>query len=263
MTARATRPGGGPILHHGSVTGFDRDLFASFAPDERALLAWVAPQVDAAMIDEIAVADYGEHLLEFRAELTELVHSPWLPDELPWNPGEVLALMRSQTPAGRRDHIRQLFSCLLLVRAATAQAGPVDSLAPLVDSAWQLGEPARGLAIRFLAWCRLNLPGDWRDDPSSPMFLTLALLLLSAGTTESPALAALLVEELDLVLADADLPWRRRPRSPLFARRTGDSGASRRLWSALVTRCLVDNAAVTDPGLKELGRALGGDTAAT
>jgi len=36
------------------VTGFDRDLFASFAPDERALLAWVAPQLDATMIEEIA-----------------------------------------------------------------------------------------------------------------------------------------------------------------------------------------------------------------
>jgi hypothetical protein len=61
------------------VTGFDRDLFASFAADERALLAWVAPQLDAATIEEIAAADYGEHIPEFRGELTELVHSPWLP----------------------------------------------------------------------------------------------------------------------------------------------------------------------------------------
>src|SRR5699024_3573495 len=101
--------------------------------------------------------------------------------------------------------------------------------------------------VRFLARCRLNLPGDWRDEPSSPMFLTLAVLLLSADRATSAALAALLVGELDTVLNDPDLPWRRRPRSPLFARHDGGSGDTRRLWSALITRCLVDDPAVGDP----------------
>jgi hypothetical protein len=74
------------------VTGSDRDLFAFFAPNERALLAWVAPQLDAAAIEEIATADYGVDVPEYRRALTELVHSPWLPDDLIGNPGEVLAL---------------------------------------------------------------------------------------------------------------------------------------------------------------------------
>jgi hypothetical protein len=241
------------------VTGSDRELFASFGPNERALLAWVAPQLDAAAIEEIAAADYGVDVPEYRRALTELVHSPWLPDDLIGNPGEVLALTRWTTPASRRDHLKRLFACTLLVRAVTADGIPVDSLAPLVDSAWELGEPARAAAVRYLAWCRLNLPGDWRDDPSSVMFLTLAVLLLSAETAVSAALAARLVEELGAVLADPDLPWRRRPRSPLFARGT-DSASTRRLWSALMTRCLVDNPAVADPRLTALGRALGGDT---
>lgn len=176
----------------------------------------VAPQLDAAALDEIAMADYGAHVQEYRRELTELVHSPWLPDELTWNPGEVLALTRRTRPARRRDHIQRLFACTFLVRAVTDGGNPVDSAGPLVDSAWELGEPARGLAVRFLAWCRLNLPGDWRDDPSSVMFLTLAVLLLSAETAVSAALAAILVEELDVVLGDPELPWRRRPGSPLF-----------------------------------------------
>lgn len=247
--------------HHRSVTGFDRDLFASFAPDERALLRWVAPQLDAAALDEIAVADYGADVREHRRELVELVHSPWLPDDLPWHPGEVLALTRWTTPVSRRGHLQRLFACVFLVRAVTNADDPVDSLAPLVDSAWELGEPARGLAVRFLAWCRLNLPGDWRDESSSAMFLTLAVLLLSAETAASAALAATLVEELDAVLADPELPWRRRPGSPLFTRRTSGSGDTRRLWSALATRCLVDNPAVVDPRLTALGRALSGDTA--
>jgi hypothetical protein len=244
------------------VTGSDRDLFASFAPDERALLAWVAPQMDAAAIEEIAMADYGADVPENRRALTELVHSPWLPDDLNWNPGEVLALTRWMTPASRRDHLKRLFACTLLVRAVTADGNPVDSLAPLVDSAWELGEPARDAAVRFLAWCRLNLPGDWRDEPSLPMFLTLAVLLLSAETAVSAALAALLVEELDAVLTDPELPWRRRPRSPLFTRGDTGSASTRRLWSDLVARCLVDNPAVVDPRLTVLGRALGGAAAA-
>jgi len=251
----------GSRLHHRRVAGSDRDLFASFGPNERALLAWVAPQLDAAAIEAIAAADYGVDVPANRRALTELVHSPWLPDDLIGNPGEVLALTRWTTPAGRRDHLQRLFACTLLVRAVTADGNPVDSLAPLVDSAWELGEPARKAAVRFLAWCRLNLPGDWRDDPSSPMFLTLALLLLSAEAAAAAALAALLVEELDAVLTDPELPWRRRPRSPLFTRRDTDAATTRRLWSALMTRCLVDNPAVVDPRLTALGRALGGDTA--
>ena len=245
--------------HHRSVTC--SDLLASFAPDERALLAWVAPQLDAAAIEEIAKADYGFDVPGYRRALTDLVHSPWLPDDLIQNPGEVLALTRSTTPTSRREHLQRLFACTLLVRAVTADGNPVDSLAPLVDSAWELGEPARGAAVRFLAWCRLNLPADWRDDPSAPMFLTLAVLLLSAETAVSAALAALLVEELDAVLTDPELPWRRRPRSPLFARGDSGSATTRRLWSALTIRCLVDNPAVVDPRLAALGRALSGDAA--
>ena len=52
-----------------------------------------------AMIEEIAAADYGEHIPQYRGELTELVHSRRLPDELTWNPGAVLALTRSQPAA--------------------------------------------------------------------------------------------------------------------------------------------------------------------
>ncbi|MEV6306461.1 hypothetical protein AB0M02_44125 [Actinoplanes sp. NPDC051861] len=243
------------------MAGSDRDLFASFDPNERALLAWVAPQLDAAAIDEIAAADYGFDVPGNRRALTDLVHSPWLPDDLTGNPGEVLALTRWTTPADRRGHLQRLFACTLLTRAVTADGNPVDSLAPLVDSAWELGEPARDAAVRFLAWCRLNLPGDWRADPSSPMFLTLAILLLSAETAASAPLAALLLGELDAALTDPDLPWRRRPRSPLFTRRDTDSATTRRLWSVLMTRCLVDNPAGVDPRLTVLGRALGGDTA--
>jgi hypothetical protein len=259
----------GSLPHHRAVTG--SDLFASFAPDERALLRWVAPQLDATAIEEIAAADYGFDVPGNRRELTALVHSPWLPDELIRDPAEVLALTRWTEPADRRGHLKRLFACTLLVRARTAAGNPVDSLAPLVDSAWklgetplvdsarELGETARDAAVHYLAWCRLNQPGDWRDDPSSPMFLTLAILLLSAEASTSAALAAVLLDELDAALTSPGLPWRRRPRSPLFTRRDTDDAATRRLWSTLVTRCLTDNPTVTDPRLTALAAALHGD----
>ncbi|GIJ46215.1 hypothetical protein Val02_31010 [Virgisporangium aliadipatigenens] len=241
------------------MAGSARDLFASLAPDERALHRWVAPRLDPAALEEIAAADYGVDVPEHRRALDDLVHSPWLPDRLAWHPGEVLALTRWGRPTDRRGHLGRLFACVFLVRAVTAGDDPVDSLGPLVDSAWELGEPARAAAVPFLAWCRLNLPGDWRDEPSAPMFLTLAILLLRAETPAATALAAVLLDELNAVLTDPDLPWHKRPRSPLFARRS-DAASTRRLWTDLVTRCLVANPAVADPRLTALGRALGGDT---
>ncbi|MEU4159178.1 hypothetical protein [Actinoplanes sp. NPDC026670] len=243
------------------MTGTDRDLFASFAPfspDERSLLRWVAPQLDAALIEEIAAADYGFDIPGYREGLLELVHSPWLPDVLIQDTAEVLALTRWTDPDSPRDHLKRLFACTLLVRATTAGANPVDSLARLVDSAWALGEPARSAAVPFLAWCRLNLPGDWPGDPTAPMFLTLAVLLLAPESPAAPALAALLTRELEAVLADPALPWRRRPRSPLYVRRDSDSSETRRLWPALVTRCLLDNPAITDPRLTTLAVTLTG-----
>lgn len=243
-----------------AVTGTDRDVIASFDPDERALLAWVAPQLDDAAIEAIAAADYGFDVPGHRRELTELVRSPWLPEELLGGVAEVLALTRWTTPSDRQGHLQRLFACTLLVRASTADGGPVDSLARLVDSARELGEPARDAAVRYLAWCRLNLPPDWRDDPTAPLFLTLAVLLLSARRTTATAVAVRLVDELDAVLTDPDLPWRQRPRSPLYVRRDTDLAATRRLWSSLATRCLVDDPAVADPRLAALGAALSGDT---
>jgi hypothetical protein len=51
-----------------------------------------------------------------------------------------------------------MFCCLVLVRAATMQGGPVNSLTPLVESA---GPETQEAAAGFLAWCRLHEPGDW------------------------------------------------------------------------------------------------------
>src|SRR6185369_4061329 len=102
----------------------------------------------------------------------------------------------------RRQHLIRLFCCVVLVRAATAQGSPVNSLTPLVQSAVALGPDAAGPTARYLAWCRLQVPGDWRDDPTARPVLTLALVvaaaLVPAGRTPAllPGLVDLFVEEL-------------------------------------------------------------------
>lgn len=250
--------GGRPLGDDRRVHGAHRDVIAALHPDERALHRWVAPQLDQASIEEIAAADYGVDVPGHRRALTDLVRSPWLPEELIGTPADVLALTRWTTPSDRPGHLQRLFACTLLVRAVTADGNPVATLGPLVESAVELGGPARAAGARFLAWCRLTLPGDWRDDPSAPMFLTLGVLLLSAPRPTATAVATVLIDELEAVAADPDLPWARRPGSPLFTRRTDDAG-TRRLWTALTTRCLGDDP-VVEPGPAALGRALAAGT---
>jgi hypothetical protein len=152
-------------------------LLAELRPDELALRDWVAPLLDASMIDELAAADYGADVEEHRRGIRSLLTVKRLPERLAWHPSEALELIRWSMPddptwkpgsPGRRGHLLRLFSCLVLIWTQTGQ-DPTDSLAPLVDSALELDPAAVQAALRFLAWCRLHEPGDWRSDPTDPI----------------------------------------------------------------------------------------------
>jgi hypothetical protein len=252
-------------------------LLAALHPAELALRDWVAPRLDASMVEEIANADYGDDAAEHRRAIEELRHVRRLPGELPWHPAEVLALTRWSTvdgatlgaSAARRPHLMRLFCCLLLVRATTAHGSPVDSLTPLVESAVELGPDAVDAAASYLAWCRLHEPGDWRDDPTSRPVLTLSLVVLSAllpaGRTPDllPGLVSAFAEELSAVLADENRAWTQRPVHDLL--KLTAMGDNRRIWVSLAGRCLVDGPArQTGHGdlLTLLGQAIKGDLAA-
>jgi hypothetical protein len=149
--------------------------------------------------------------------------------------------------AARRLHLMRLFSCLFLVRAATADGMPVNALTPLVESAVELGPDAVAPASRFVAWCRVNEPGDWRDDPTSRPNLTLALVVLRTQLPQPPTpdplpgLLASFVEELAVALTEENLFWSPRP-IPALLKRTA-MAESRRAWVSLAQRCLVDGPA--------------------
>jgi hypothetical protein len=254
-------------------------ILATFRPAEMALRDWVVPFLDDSMVEELAAADYGMDVADHRRAIRELMTADRLPEWVDWYPGEVLALMRWSYPSdpewkpgstGRRGHLLRLFSSLVLVAAATPQSDPVDSLAPLVESALELGADAVQAAYGYLAWCRLTEPGDWRTESAIRPFLTFALLLLRAASTphDPPAtltgLAGALVDELTDVLADEDALWDVHAVPPVLGLRP--HGLRRRMWRALVSRCLIDGpAGGTDVGVRLalLGQAVRGEVPAS
>ncbi|MGN9909632.1 hypothetical protein ACTMTJ_18975 [Phytohabitans sp. LJ34] len=164
-------------------------------PDEMALRDWLRPWMDAAIVCEIAKMDYGMRVEEYRREIEELLVVRHLPAELDWNPREVLALTSSWRPDEPRGHIARLFACMVLVRADDTPA-PADQLAALVESALALGPDATDAAVRFLAWCRQQVPGTWRYDAEARPFLSLGLLLVYAAGRPDPAVVAELAREV-------------------------------------------------------------------
>jgi hypothetical protein len=252
-------------------------LLAGLRPSELALRDWVAPRLSASMIEHMAAAEYGFDVPGNREAIEDLRHFGQLPEDLPWPPQEVLSLMRwsrvdeskLDADAARCGHLMRLFSCVVLVRARTANAAPVNSLMPMVHSAVALGPEAVEAAGSYVAWCRLHKPGDWRDDPLSLPFLTLTLVVVSAllpagrGPELIPRLIGMFVEELSDTLAEEGLSWTQRPVRDMLKRVA--LSESRRMLIALASRCLFDGPAQESGHgvqLARLGEAIRGDLVA-
>ncbi|MFC7760252.1 hypothetical protein ACFQY4_21180 [Catellatospora bangladeshensis] len=224
-------------------------LLDALHPDEFPLRERVKEQFDAAMIDHISRADYGHDAERHRRAVSDLLAARTWPGELDWVPLEVLQLTRWSRPelpdgplppTGRRGHLMRLFACMALIRMRTPNGLPVDTLAPFVASAVELGSPFLDDAVPYLAWCRRHEPGDWRDDPADLPFLTFALLLLATATRAEP-------DVLGGLGACCCARWRPWPRS--WAR-DGGSRPSR--------RCSGRAAGTAPPGLVRPGRPFPG-----
>ncbi len=240
-------------------------ILAELNPDEFALRAAVVPQLDASMLDEIAAADYGMHVDRHREALDDLLTVRRWPPDLDWQPMAVLELTRWLRPdrpdlnggaTGRRGHLMRIFACMVLIRVRTANGHPADTLAPLVESALELGSPVVDDALRFLAWCRLHEPGDWADDPPVRPFLTFGVLLLATATGVEPErlgrLADAFLGELEQAFTDEGLWWQIHAAPPLLGLQPQ---SKHRLWRDLAGRCLADQAQESVPD-RELGAAL-------
>jgi hypothetical protein len=164
-------------------------LLAPLHPNESALTPLFQANIDEAMLREIAAADYGWKADECYAllqpilkadlvacddcslqEVLELIR--WSePDDPAWSPGG----------QGPRGHWMRLFACCALQRFApkhkATHGSECNTVAQLISSAIELGQPVARAAAGMLAWRFLAYPGDTDEDPA---FLAFAILLLAA-----------------------------------------------------------------------------------
>lgn len=125
--------------------------------DPDALLHAVRPLVDVAILKKIADADYGMGSEENLELLKQIQQGGMPPVPLMWNPHEVCALTRWETPKkdDRRGHIVRLFACAILLRAAldgeTEVMGLTDTMIVALESAALLGVDFVDAYVRWAA----------------------------------------------------------------------------------------------------------------
>lgn len=165
-----------------------QQLLAPLHPDENALTPLFQANFDEGMLREIAEADYGWKADECYTMLQPMLAAGAVAAD-DFNLREVLELIRwsepddhEWSPGGyeERGHWMRLFACTALVRFAPAHLDQVEgecsTLAQLVSSAIELGQPVESAAASMLAWRFLACPG--RMDDAAP-FLAFAILLLA------------------------------------------------------------------------------------
>lgn len=211
-------------------------LLRAMGPDPRAVHAVVAPPVGSPVVDELAAADYGQDFREHRKALNALLARGDPPERLEWVPHEVLVLTLGHSGAAT-----DLYIGSLLLAAVTPYQDPLVRLPPFLRAALDLGGAELVAARRFLAWCRLESPGDWPVCVDDLPYLTFGVLLLSVMVSPPPSdetlcgLAAGVVEELDRSVFDGE--WIGRQEPPLIGRRPKKPA---KVWRELAARVLVD-----------------------
>jgi hypothetical protein len=112
------------------------------------LLDWLRPQVSDETLERIAGADYGWSHDKHLPALRDLRATGRVPAPLPWEPGEVLRLVRWDEGESI-DHVSRAWCCTILC----LDGDDLENDAPiLVESALVLGDPAPDLAEGLLAW---------------------------------------------------------------------------------------------------------------
>jgi len=134
-------------------------LLPQYEASDTALLEWLQPRVDDAMLMWIADSDsgmqYREHYEALRVIRDQLV----TPARFDWVPGEVLELMRWCMPEWDPDtpemkiHLARAFACAALLRVSDfADGSEIETLVQLIVSVLYLGRDASArAAIPFMA----------------------------------------------------------------------------------------------------------------
>jgi hypothetical protein len=182
-------------------------LVAAFPPSPDLLLDCARRDIDAGILMDIAMADYGYKANEALAELRPICDQGIIPAPMGFLASEALTLTRwcdpenpesppfAPGPTGRRGHQARLFACAVLLRAVAQPANAnVDNveeatLAQCLASAKVLGEEFSEAIARFLTWRLPNLPIGY-DRVYFAVGLLVLAIRLSSGRFGEPELAA-------------------------------------------------------------------------
>jgi hypothetical protein len=210
-------------------------LLALVDPSADALLDVLWRRVDDALLREIAAADYGQETDKHLRELLAIRDNGAVPAPQDWYPKEVLDLTRWSEPSGpqeKRRHLKRVFACAVLLRAAAEPANAdgnffceADTLAHLLDSALVLGDEVQRATLRFLAWRVQELAAREPDRA----FFALAVALLAVRLRGGPISEDWLGRLGWWVLGQAEQDG---PGSPMFVYAGLKYGA----WQALARR---------------------------
>jgi hypothetical protein len=237
-------------------------------PSPTALLEWLRPQLDEALLEIIARAEYGVGAAMYFAHLRQLRDTDEDLDPKYFDQAlGVLQLCRWWNPdspdeelRGERGHLLRAFCCTLLLRAARTNlpnrdfvGGENQTVISLIASALALGPEACVMSLRLLAW-RAQSP---IDDVAEYPFLAFGVLLLAASLYNAGdaglwlrQLADWVVAVESVVFCRRELRDRRQPclwiENPAWLLGLTNFDGQHATWRAVAWSVLVDR--VAPPG---------------
>jgi hypothetical protein len=189
---------------------------------------WLQAHIDDAMLEEIAVADYGINVEHYLQALKRTRDEPWQSNEVLVRPSkgkaqvpvwyqalEVLTLMRWSEPENYQQeeeqtvgHLMRAFCCVVLLRIAASPANcntanigtESETIIQLIASVLSLEKEAIELTLQLLCWRMLSLPVDNEECP----FFAMGILLLATALYSSEKNGTLLRQLSELVFKEEE-----------------------------------------------------------
>ena len=157
-----------------------KNFLVSLEPDGEQLLTEISKYITDDMLEEIALADYGQDQEQHLAMLRQLRDTGTFVEPMHWYPCEVLELIRNSEPedpswkpgsVGLRGHWIRGFACTALLRALEPPweykgdpAQPSFNLIQLIYSLRVLPVDLTFKAVQMVAWLMLRSDLDGTDE---------------------------------------------------------------------------------------------------
>jgi len=157
-----------------------QDILESLEPNGEQLLSEISKHITDDMLEEIAMADYGQDQEQHLATLRNLRDSGTFAEPMHWYPCKVLELIRNSEPdnslwkpgsVGIRGHWMRAFASTALLRALgppweykADAAQPSYTMIKLIYSLRVLPIDLTSAAVRMVAWLMLHSELEGSDE---------------------------------------------------------------------------------------------------